>query len=96
MWSPTQNLGLIGPAVLTFIGYKQTNRQTDIQSLKIDAQIKDFTDIGFKDLIVVQFIFAMKVLCDKWARLVNALIQFNPIPAGGGGSIWPPPVVFFT
>ena len=26
---PTKNLGPIGSAVLTFIGYKQTDRQTD-------------------------------------------------------------------
>ncbi len=26
---PTKNLGPIGSAVLTFIGYKQTNKQTD-------------------------------------------------------------------
>ena len=25
MWDPTQSLGPIGSAVLTFIGYKQTN-----------------------------------------------------------------------
>ena len=28
MWSPTQHLGPIGSAVLTFIGYKQINKQT--------------------------------------------------------------------
>ena len=28
IWSPTQNLGPIGSAVLTFIGHKQTDRQT--------------------------------------------------------------------
>ena len=27
MWGPTQNLGPIGSAVLTFIGYKQTDKQ---------------------------------------------------------------------
>ena len=26
MWGPTQNLSLIGSAVLTFIGYKQTSK----------------------------------------------------------------------
>ena len=26
---------------------------------------------------------------------VEELSTFNPIPAGEGGSIWPPPVVFF-
>ena len=31
---PTQNSGPISSAVLTFIGYKQTNRQTG----KVDAQ----------------------------------------------------------
>ena len=31
-WCPTKNLGPIGSVVLTFIGYKQTNRQTDRQA----------------------------------------------------------------
>ena len=31
-----KNLGPIGSAVLTFIGYKQTNRQTDKPNLYID------------------------------------------------------------
>ena len=31
-WCPTKNLGPIGSAVLTFIGYKQTNKQTDRQA----------------------------------------------------------------
>ena len=30
--NPTQNLGPIGSAILTFIGYKQTNKQTDRQA----------------------------------------------------------------
>ena len=33
----TKNLGPIGSAVLTFIGYKQTNRQTDKPNLYIDT-----------------------------------------------------------
>ena len=33
---PTKNLGPIGSAVLTFIGYKQTDRQTDKPNLYID------------------------------------------------------------
>ena len=37
IWGPTQNLGSIGSAVLTFIGYKQTDKQTDKQSLYIDV-----------------------------------------------------------
>ena len=32
MRGPTTNLGLIGSAVLTFIGYKQTNKQTNRQT----------------------------------------------------------------
>ncbi len=36
MWGPTQNLGLIGSAVLTFIGYKQTNKHPDKPNLYID------------------------------------------------------------
>ena len=27
MWGPTQNLGPIGSAAMTFIGHKQTDRQ---------------------------------------------------------------------
>ena len=36
MLGPTKNLGPIGSAVLTFIGYKQ-NRQTDKPNLYIDG-----------------------------------------------------------
>jgi len=37
---PTKNLGLIGSAVLTFIGYKkkQTNKQTDKPNLYINIE----------------------------------------------------------
>ena len=35
---PTKKLGPIGSAVLTFIGYKQTNKQTDKPNLYIDAR----------------------------------------------------------
>ena len=33
MWGPAQNLGPIGSAVLTFIGYKRTDKQTNRQVL---------------------------------------------------------------
>ena len=36
-WGPTQNLGPIGSAVLTFIGYKQTNKHPN---KKTDRQAK--------------------------------------------------------
>ena len=42
MWScdiPQKNLGPIGSAVLTFIGYKQTDRQTDTQTDKPNLYI---------------------------------------------------------
>ena len=35
MWGPTQNLGPIGSAVLTFIGYKQTDTKTPRQTSKV-------------------------------------------------------------
>ena len=39
MEGPTQNLGPIGSAVLTFIGHKQTSRQADKQtSRQVDKQ----------------------------------------------------------
>ena len=36
MRGSTQNLGPVGSAVLTLIGYRQTNTQTDKQSICID------------------------------------------------------------
>ena len=36
---PTKNLGPIGSAVLTFIGYKQTDKQTNKQTSQIYIQI---------------------------------------------------------
>ena len=50
LWScevPQKNLGPIGLAVLTFIGYKQTNRQTDRQAKFIYRSIKDLIVCGF-------------------------------------------------
>ena len=38
-WCPTKNLGPIGSAVLTFIGYKQTDKQTDKPNLYIDLKL---------------------------------------------------------
>ena len=38
MWGPTRNLGPIGSAVLTFVGYKQT--QTPKLNLYIHVQLK--------------------------------------------------------
>ena len=37
---PTKNLGPIGSAVLTFIGYHQTDGQTDKQSIYIDIDLE--------------------------------------------------------
>ena len=46
-WCPTKNLGPIGSAVLTFIGYKQTDRhpntQTDKPNLYIDIDVYDLS-----------------------------------------------------
>ena len=49
-WCPTKKLGPIGSAVLTFIGYKQTDTQTDKPNLYIDStyifvQEDEHTDI---------------------------------------------------
>ena len=41
-----QNLGPIGSAVLTFIGYKQTETQTEKQIFRID-QFSDMYDFYF-------------------------------------------------
>ena len=48
MWGPTKNFGRIGSAVLTFIGYKQTNKQTDRQAKYIYIDIVD-TDKKIED-----------------------------------------------
>ena len=39
MLCATHNVVPVGSAVLTFIGYKQTNKQTDKQSINIDKYI---------------------------------------------------------
>ena len=58
MSRPTQNLGPIGSAVLTFIGYKQTNRQTNRQTDKLNLYIdKRFTPLGCKDIGIIIFEF---------------------------------------
>ena len=41
MRGPAKKLDPIGSAVLTFIGHKQTNKQTDKPNLYIDNDIKD-------------------------------------------------------
>ena len=42
MWGPTNNVGRIGSAVSTFIGYTQTkNAQTDKQSIHIDCLVNN-------------------------------------------------------
>ena len=47
MWGPTQNLGPIGSADLTFTGYKQTKNQTEgkqsIYIYKFKVYLKAFT-----------------------------------------------------
>ena len=42
---PTKNLGPIGSAVFTFIGYKQTNRHPDKPNLYIDEQKNGFWSV---------------------------------------------------
>ena len=44
-WGPKKNLGPIGSAVLTFIGYKQTDRQTDKQTNKQTDKPNLYIDI---------------------------------------------------
>ena len=53
MWGPTQNLDLIGSAVLTFIGYKQTNKQTEKKSIYIDSKHRLF----LQNILVMHSIF---------------------------------------
>ena len=46
---PTKILGRIGLAVMTFIGYKQTNKQTNKQTPK---QVYIYTEINYTRLII--------------------------------------------
>ena len=48
MWCTTKNLGPIGSAVLTFIGYKDTNKQTDKQTDRQAKFIYRFEDLTKK------------------------------------------------
>ena len=48
MRGPSKNLGLIGSAVLTFIGFKQPNRQTDKLNLYMDND-QEFKNFVFKN-----------------------------------------------
>ena len=61
---PTKNLGPIGSAVLTFIGYKQTDRQTDKQTDKPNLYI---------DLCVFNHAFLFNSI---WAFLYWVLFKF--------------------
>ena len=45
---PTKNLGPIGSAVLTFIGYKQTDNQTNKQTDKPNLYIEAYDCIDYK------------------------------------------------
>ena len=60
MCGPTQNLGTIGSAVFTFIGYKktkkQTNRHPDKQSIYIDILIVYLINIYFPHMTYFIFI----------------------------------------
>ena len=47
MWCPTKNLGPIGSAVLTFIGYKRTDKQTDKQTDKPNLYIDKMSNIKY-------------------------------------------------
>ena len=61
MGCPTKNLGPIGLAVLTFIGYKQTNRHPDKQNLYIDISLL-FLYLGVKSNTIVLIIWHTRVL----------------------------------
>ena len=81
MWSLTQNLDPIGSAVLTFIGYKWKNKQTDKQSIFIEEKNKtfkcrkmcekgNFTEfmLILQRLQNIQHIFSVKIKNSKTAK----------------------------
>ena len=43
MWGPKQNFGPIGPAVLTFIENKRTDKHPDTQTLSIYTDLCNIT-----------------------------------------------------
>ena len=53
-WGPTKHLGPISSAVLTFIGYKQTDKQTNKQTDKPNLYIEYWSDNGFKGTHVIR------------------------------------------
>ena len=73
-WGPTQNLSLIGSAVLTFFGYKQTNKETNKKSIYIDCipketeflpQTQDFISLYLGNLIFQTSKFICLKYCCK-------------------------------
>ena len=62
MCGSTQNFGPIGSAVLTFIGYKQTDRQTDRQTDKPNSYI-DMTTLIFFLKIHEIFVKIRELFC---------------------------------
>ena len=55
-WCPTKNLGPIGSAVLTFIGYKQTDTQTDTQTDKPNLYIDAVQFLEHGSISVTSFV----------------------------------------
>ena len=51
MWCPTQNLDPIGSAVLTFIGYKQTNKQSNRQTDRQTDKPNLYIDTGHAKIL---------------------------------------------
>ena len=66
MWGPKHNLGPIGSAVLTFIGYKQTERQAKL--IYIDYYYCSWRDLEQSENMLLQF---SPILDAQWQAYVK-------------------------
>ena len=75
MWGPKQNLGPIGSSI--FIGYKQTNKQTNKLTYKRQAKYIDRNEWkAFLDRLVVSSLFKCSVLVFR--RLLMFTLKLVP------------------
>ena len=96
-----KNLGPIGSAILTFIGYKQTNRQTDKPNLFIDFFIFIFKNINkqkrsknyrnifvFGSFLVRFWVFSGSFLSSYWFVFGSFLVRFWIVSGSFSGRFW--------
>ena len=78
MWGPTQNLVSIGPAVLTFIGYKQTDRQVKYiyRYGKTESENNSFETIMLFSLMVKCITLQVPFKSPKIYKVVKNIVVY--------------------